>query len=153
MNQYFINPENYLKALQKLDNKKTPFSQMGREDFGFYFEEIYPPEGYEPPLDFPNCCNFHIQAYEKAESYFQKFPDCCTPHRKLIGKKWFNKDDYRDLTKKFINQLSYTEHYIKTHIESENWYKNITDYIEVNMESFGQFPLGYGNPVGLELYI
>ncbi|RYE28467.1 MAG: hypothetical protein EOP48_33455 [Sphingobacteriales bacterium] len=54
---------------------------------------------------------------------------------------------------KLVTTLTYSLHCIGEYIETENWYKGITDYILEAVASYGQLPDGYGSPVGIELYL
>jgi hypothetical protein len=51
-----------------------------------------------------------------------------------------------------IHHLAYTEHCFNKFIGKDNWYKAITDYIDLVVGAFGQPPAGYGGPVCLEIY-
>lgn len=92
---------------------------------------------YEPPENFPNCCGYHKSIVEHTEEWLRRFPDCCESHKKLKTKYWFKKDNYKLLPSKVVNELSYTENFIARNLDSDLWYKNITDYIEYSIESFG----------------
>lgn len=132
---------------------KKPFIEIDAEHFLLSAFETKPIEGYEVPTNketgeqFPNCCPFHKSVFEKAESWFSKFPNCCEPHRQFIGKWWFQKENYNGIAEKIVKQLSYTEHHISEKIKTTDWYKDITDYIEYNISSFGH------PAVGLHLYL
>src|SRR3972149_10039210 len=90
--------------------KKTPYNTK-------------PLEGYKPHDEkFPNCCKYHSEVLNYLDECFKdKKPE----------------SDYINLKEKIINQLSYTEYHILTQINNPEWYKDITDYIEYNFESFG----------------
>ena len=114
---------------------------------------VNPIKGYEVPTNketgeqLPNCCGFHKQIFKEAETTFEKFPNCCELHKLLIGKRWFKKENYNGIANKIVTQLSYTQHHIFQQITSNNWYQEITGYIEHNASSFG-------NPaIGLHLYL
>lgn len=92
---------------------------------------------YEAPENFPNCCGFHESVVEHAEEWLSRFPNCCESHKKLRTKYWFKKENYKLLPIKILNELSYTENFITRNLDSDLWYKNITDYIEYSIESFG----------------
>lgn len=132
---------------------KKPFIEIDAEHFHLSAFETKPIEGYEVPTNketgeqFPNCCPFHKSVFEKAESWFSKFPNCCEPHRQFTGKWWFQKENYNGIAEKIVKQLSYTEHHISEKIKITDWYKDITDYIEYNISSFGH------PAVGLHLYL
>lgn len=147
----FINPENFINAINQCD--KGRFGNIDSADFEIIAEDIRPLEGYKKRVDFPNCCEWHTSVHENALKWFERFPDCCDRHRKLIGKSWFDKDNYKRVVDKIMNQLAFTEHCISKNIEKDNWHKPITDYIDWNISSFGQLPSGFGSPVGIDEYI
>ena len=130
-----------------------PFIEIDAEDFTLSAFETKPIEGYEAPTNketgeqFPNCCPFHKSVFEGAESWFSKFPNCCDQHKAMVSKWWYNKANYSGIAEKIVKQLSYTEHHISERINIDDWYKDITDYIEYNVSSFGH------PAIGLHLYL
>jgi hypothetical protein len=130
-----------------------PFIEIDAEHFTVSAFETKPIEGYEAPTNketgeqFPNCCPFHKSVFEGAESWFSKFPNCCDQHKAMVSKWWYNKANYSGIAEKIVKQLSYTEHHISERINIDDWYKDITDYIEYNVSSFGH------PAIGLHLYL
>ena len=130
-----------------------PFIEIDVEHFTLSAFETKPIEGYEAPTNketgeqFPNCCPFHKSVFEGAESWFLKFPNCCNQHKAMVSKWWYNKANYSGIAEKIVKQLSYTEHHISERINIDDWYKDITDYIEYNVSSFGH------PAIGLHLYL
>ena len=130
-----------------------PFIEIDAEYFTLSAFETKPIEGYEAPTNketgehFPNCCPFHKSVFEGAESWFSKFPNCCDQHKAMVSKWWYNKANYSGIAEKIVKQLSYTEHHISERINIDDWYKDITDYIEYNVSSFGH------PAIGLHLYL
>jgi hypothetical protein len=130
-----------------------PFIEIDAEHFTLSAFETKPIEGYEAPTNketgeqFPNCCPFHKSVFEGAESWFSKFPNCCDQHKAMVSKWWYNKANYSGIAEKIVKQLSYTEHHISERINIDDWYKDITDYIEYNVSSFGH------PAIGLSLYL
>ena len=113
---------------------------------------LLPPfPGLKLDSNFPNCCEFHQAVFDGAVNYLLKFPDCCEYHRPLKKQKWFSKDKFKDFPIRVLKTLVNTETCIELNIAKENWYKNITDYIELAIMSMGQFPAGYGSAMGLQL--
>lgn len=125
-----------------------PFIKIDPEYFPPSEFETKPIEGYEAPTNketgeqFPNCCPFHKNVFEGAESWFSKFPNCCDQHKAMVSKWWYNKANYSGIAEKIVKQLSYTEHHISERININDWYKDITDYIEYNVSSFGNPQIG-----------
>jgi len=130
-----------------------PFIEIDAEHFTLSAFETKPIEGYEAPTNketgeqFPNCCPFHKSVFAGAESWFLKFPNCCDQHKAMVSKWWYNKANYSGIAEKIVKQLSYTEHHISERINIDDWYKDITDYIEYNVSSFGH------PAIGLHLYL
>lgn len=130
-----------------------PFIEIDAKYFTLSASETKPIEGYEAPINketgeqFPNCCPFHKSVFEGTEKWFEKFPNCCKEHQEMTSKSWFNKSNYNGIAEKVVKQLSYTEHHITERISVNDWYKDITDYIEYNVSSFGH------PAVGLDLYL
>lgn len=137
-----------------------PFIEIDAEHFTLSAFETKPIEGYEAPTNketgeqFPNCCPFHKSVFEGAESWFSKFPNCCDQHKAMVSKWWYNKANYSGIAEKIVKQLSYTEHHISERINIDDWYKDITDYIEYNVSSFGHPAIGLHLYLGnVQLYI
>ena len=159
--KHFIvhNTERLLQEFHKMQCGEKPFADLKAADFEIPFTDVEPIEGYEVAVNkdtghqFPKCCIFHQNVFNNVNVWYQKFPDCCAWHRKLLLTPWFNKEAYKIVPLKVVQQISYTEHHIIKQINIPEWYKDITDYIDYNISSFGQLPEGYGNPVGLTHYL
>lgn len=118
---------------------------IGKEHFIITAPAIDPPKDYVAPEGFPLCCKFHKFFYNDAKDWFDRFPDCCDEHKEFKRRKPdFKKEDYLDVVDKIINTLSYTEFVIKNVINNEDWYDDITDYLEYALQSFGQPSIGGG---------
>lgn len=148
-----INVENFIKAMSDLQCGKTEVAQISSLDFELKQYVTQPLEGYKEPKNFPNCCGKHKQLLQIAKERFDAFPNCCDGHRNLGAAPWFKKDTYAYMPLKLVTTIAYTWHCIAKHIESDDWYKKITDYIDYTVNSYGQFPDGFGAPIGLALYV
>lgn len=134
--KYNIDIVDSVKFIQDLKTK--PFVEVGGEHiWSLGYETKSFDSDYEPPEKFPNCCEFHSGVKEQAEEWLDNFPNCCDSHKKLKTKHWFKKKNYENVPTKIVNQLSYTENFIAQNLDKELWYKDITDYIEYTIESFG----------------
>ena len=115
--------------------------------------DIQPIAGYEFPINketgkhFPYCCEFHQAILKDAQSWFKNFPDCCEDHKQMSQNALFQKSKYNGIPLKIVTQVAFTEHHIVNHIERSDWYKEITDFIEYNIISFGQ------PSIGLHIYL
>jgi hypothetical protein len=148
-----INIEAFLNAFEAVNCGKAHVAQISNKDFEIKQTETKPLDGYVPPEGFPNCCENHKQIYNIGVERFSIFPICCEGHKKLIKAKWFRKENYAYLPTKLVTTISFTWHCISKCIDNPKWYKEITDYIEYTKGSYGQFPEGFGSPLGLELYL
>lgn len=81
--------------------------------------------------------------------YFKKFPNCCSAHQNLLKQDWFYVGNYSDIGDKVAYKVIYMLHHTINNIEREDWYLEITSYIEYVFESFGQFPSDCGAPAGI----
>ncbi|WP_222707284.1 hypothetical protein [Pontibacter qinzhouensis] len=103
-------------------------------DFGY---DTDPFADYEPKENYPKCCEYHSSLERNITDWFNKFPDCCDDHKILKAKSWFKKEEFDYVPNKIINQISLTENFIAQKMNEPNWYKEVTDYLSYNFESFG----------------
>lgn len=121
--------------------------------------EIQPTKGEHSLESCENCANeLHKQIRLLTEHFEGKlkepaFPRCCDYHANLETLKEFNRADFIGVPEMVAKKMFYTDHHIDNNHNSENWYKLITDYIEYTVDSFGQMPSGYGEPLYLRNYI
>ena len=154
-----INPEAVVKAVSDFDCGKSNIIGITTKDINIPQSEIKPLSGYEPPVNketgakYPFCCENHYNFWQMAKNYYEKFPNCCEWHKKLLTANWFDKKNYAYMPLKVVNTIQYTFHCISKCIENENWYKEITDYIDLIIKSFGHLPDEFGEPVGLNIYL
>lgn len=119
-----------------------PFKSISADFIEEYGFDIEPISELELPENYPNCCEYHKTLKLNIESWFANFPNCCEEHRKISLRQWFKKEKYNNVPSKVLNHLTYTEHFISKFIDNENWYEEITDYIEYNLHSFGTPNIG-----------
>ncbi|HEY1009891.1 MAG TPA: hypothetical protein VGE58_07255 [Daejeonella sp.] len=148
-----INMDRFARSYQDFLDGKTHFAEIDGKDFLFQAFDTHPLADFEAPEKFPYCCEWHERIYNQAREKFDEFPGCCEHHKKLIGQPWFNKIEYTYLPEKIVNTIAYTLHCIDTNASHENWYKEITDYVDYTVKSYGQFPTGYGAPLGVTQYL
>ena len=79
------------------------------------------------------------------------FPFCCTHHSELTKLKEFNRADFISVPEMVARKIIYTNSHIINNHQSETYYKDITDYIDYTVESFGQMP-GNAEPLYLRDY-
>lgn len=130
-----------------------PFIEIEAENVVISGYDAKPVKEYEVPTNketgelLPYCCQFHKDALEQANNWFDKYPTCHEFCLNTFNRYGLNKDNLKGLPIKIIKQLSYTEFVFLQSIEKEDWYKSITDYIDYNVDSFGQ------PAIGLHLYL
>lgn len=110
------------------------------------------PPDFEARELYPECCEYHKNFATSVKQQAEVFPNCCDQHKKLLTRNDFKKSDYDYVENKVIDTVHYTEFHIANCISKEDWYEDITDYIEYTTSSYGQPYGGYGAPVGLNLY-
>ncbi|HVM86690.1 MAG TPA: hypothetical protein VMT76_00785 [Puia sp.] len=148
-----INPEEFVKAFQDISSGKAQIGQISTKAFEIKHYDTQPVNGHELPKDFPNCCAFHTELFQMGTARYEKLPNCCEPHKRLNQAKWFKKENYAYFPMKLVTTLAYSWHCVKASIDKPEWYKEITDYLDYSMRSYGQLPDGFGPPVGIELYV
>ena len=145
-----INPSNFIKSFEDYQCGRSHVAQISSKDFEIKKEETQPLKGYQAPDNFPNSCP---SLFDMAFAKFHQFPNCCDGHKRLKNAAWFSKINYAYLPYKLISTIHYTWDCISRSINNPDWYKQITDYIEYTANSYGQLPDGYGEPVGLSVYL
>ncbi len=125
-----------------MQNIHGPFSEISPDSVRFSPFSISPPEGWEGPENFPNCCNYHSNIVKNTEEFLSIFPLCCEQHKKFADLFKVKKGDYDFLKDKIVYQVSFTQHIIEQKINNQDWYEDITDFIEFNYSSFGHPPVG-----------
>lgn len=148
-----INGEAFAKSLSDMSCGKTHVAQISSKDFERKQFETKPLIEFKFPENFPNCCEGHKSIYNIGVEKYNSFPNCCEDHKKLNQVSWFDKNNYSYIPFKLVSTLTYTWNCIAKCLDNENWFKEITDYIDYTVKSYGQFPDGYGAPLGLDLYL
>jgi len=136
-----------------------PYVELSASEYRIHPQPTLPHvEGYRPHSDiekskkFPKCCDFHAEAIEKLEKWFEDdFPNFSKEEENAY-KLWFKKSDFKGLPLKIVTQLSYTEYFIDKKISSPNWYDDIRHYIDYNILCFGNPALGFRHYLYLVKY-
>lgn len=124
-----------------------PFLEIKSDSFRLSGFELQPLEGFEFPkskkgVEFPYCCKFHSEVLSGAKKWFDKFPNCCELHKEFAKMVWFDKSIYNGIELKIVRQVVYTEHTIRLHIDSIDWFEAITEYIDAGVYAFGMPAVG-----------
>lgn len=149
------------------NTKLTPIDFFG-ETWGWMLETeqgfLAEPKETEPTTgehDFntcENCQNIRKELIKRLTKKFngteqkQGFPFCCSHHSNLTKVKEFNRASFVSVPEMVADKIIYTNQHIINNHENENYYKDITDYIDYTVESFGQMPNSCGEPLYLSDY-
>ena len=125
-----------------------PFFSMDVDTFEPPFEVVH--FVGEHNLDGCQGCRNSLEIMKtEMNDYFKKFPNCCVPHQNLLKQDWFYVGNYSDLGDKVANKVIYMLHHTINNLERDDWYLEITSYLEYVLGSFGQFPSDCGSPAGI----
>jgi len=105
-----------------------------------------PTEGKHSLESCENCRKLQKNLINGINEKFEEFPNCCEYHKKLITLDFFKKEDYSDIATITANKVIYTYHHIINHLDNDDWYNEIINYLEYTKESFGSVPTGCGEP-------
>jgi hypothetical protein len=91
-----------------------------------------------------NCKEIYENTLTRLTQKFEKFPGCCAAHSRLINEDWFNRKDFELIPKLNAEKLIYTWHHILQFVDKDNWRIEIFDFLEYIFNTFGSFPVDYG---------
>jgi len=141
-----------------VDKLKT--HKFCNSEYLYYEGGVYEiPFKTEPTLgrhDFNTCegCQKNlIGILRVVKSKLEQFPNCCERHAKLSKAKFFNKKDFEGLETMIAIKTIYSHQHIVNNLDKENWYEDISNYLEYTIKSFGSFPSDYGEPLLLSSYL
>jgi hypothetical protein len=150
----------FVKDLKPIEFCGNPV--MWQMDINGAFEKPFETQPIEGEHDFNTCegCKKTLKELikrltEKFEGNHKDgakpFPFCCTHHSELTKLKEFNRADFISVPEMVARKIIYTNSHIKNNHQTETYYKDITDYIDYTVESFGQMP-GNAEPLYLSDY-
>lgn len=129
---------------------------------GFLIEPIktLPTKGEHDYKTCSRCQNTHNELIKILTARFngthtkggKPFPLCCEGHSNLMKIKELDKALFIPIPELTANKIIYTNQHITNNHQKENYYDDITDYIEYTIQSFGQMPKGCGTPLFLDQY-
>lgn len=96
------------------------------------------------------CKNAKLNIEEQLKRKFVRFPFCCEWHQKLLKVNEFNKMDYANVPQITADKIIYCYQHIINSQDKDDWKQDITNYLEYAIESFGNFPEGYGVPLFIQ---
>lgn len=121
--------------------------------------ETFPTKGEHDFETCEGCQNIIKTLTERLTNVFdgngakKAFPFCCAKHSNLENIKGFTRAAYKNVPKMTALKVVYTNQHIVNSHSSENWYKDITDYIGLTVASFGQMPKDCGAELFLRDYL
>lgn len=150
----------FVKDLKPIEFCGKPV--MWQMDINGAFEKPFETQPTEGEHDFTTCEGCQKTLKELLKRLTEKFegshkdgakpfPFCCTHHSELTKLKEFNRADFISVPEMVARKIIYTNSHIKNNHQSETYYKDITDYIDYTVESFGQMP-GNAEPLYLSDY-
>ena len=148
-----VDQEPLLKSIKRVEEGHDALISIPATCFELKAYAVDPPIGFRYPAKFPYCCEYHTDMLNRALEFYDNFPDCCERHRKLLHAKWFRKIDYTYVPFKVISLVSFLHDKVCEFAFHPNWQKELSDYIEYSVKSFGALPEGYGSPVGIGFYL
>ena len=150
----------FVKDLKPIELCGKPV--MWQMDINGAFEKPFETQPTEGEHDFTTCEGCQKTLKELIKRLTEKFegshkdgakpfPFCCTHHSELTKLKEFNRADFISVPEMVARKIIYTNSHINNNHRSETYYKDITDYIDYTVESFGQMP-GNAEPLYLSDY-
>lgn len=94
-----------------------------------------------------SCRNLHTRVFSEIVERFKNFPNCCAFHKNLQKEKWFDRKDFENIPRLHADKLIFTWHHILNFVETDEWELEILDFIEYIFQTFGSFPIDYGEPL------
>ena len=114
---------------------------------------IHPTIGEHDYRKCDSCKNAHKKIVDLLKAKVKKFPNCCEAHKKLLSLKDFHKSDFKDAAKLCADKVIFTYQHILNKQSSPIWKVEIGEYIDKAIDSFGNFPDGYGIPFLFDDYM
>ena len=108
--------------------------------------EVKPPKDIEFNEDFPNCCDFHSSIHRDLKMFIDKFPNS-QRERDVVKNLGLGKEDLKYILETVPKQVKYVEQHIQNEKNKDDWYEDITDYIEYNLDSLGSPSFGQGTMI------
>lgn len=116
---------------------KLSFPLVFLKPFKVLDEDFRKPINNTTGKEFPYCCTQCYTINHKLGQKFEKFPNCCSLHQKASKEPWFNAEDYINLPDRVLICLFSTINHINKNINEDDWFGDISEFIELNIVSFG----------------
>ena len=153
-----LHPEIRIKLWSELYIHHPRILKIQTPTPGNYESDIRAPENYRSPVNkksgeaYPNCCNFHASVFSNVENSFNEMTSGLEPQESPSA-IWIAGEHCSAVANKVVRKLLFTEYQIFKHIDSLNWYEEITDYIEANVISLRHLHQEIKSPKPIELYL
>ncbi|MBO0324133.1 hypothetical protein J0X14_17620 [Muricauda sp. CAU 1633] len=141
----------FAESLEEMDYCGSKLLQAKGGIFEFPFK-VEPTLTKHNLLNCQDCKNHYDKLIQGFNDTLKRFPNCCSSHSKLINLGEFAVGNYSDSAIWSADKIMFSYHHFLEFIDNDEWYKEITDYFEYCIESYGSFPRGYGEPFLLSNY-
>jgi len=148
------------QTISLLVESASTINFCGKQIHTFRGQAYQPPFKVEPTTgdkhDYKTCVGCqenYNRDLENAKRKFELFPDCCENHKNLKDYSFFNKENYIDFPEQFADKALFTKNHIINNIEKEDWFIDITNYLDYIIKSFGQSPNKCGEPLMVTAFI
>lgn len=74
---------------------------------------------------------------QKVNEWFEKFPQCCNLHKRLAKQIDFKKETYAFIPNQIVNNILYFIYSLQIHLDKDDWFNCVTEYLDYLLESFG----------------
>ena len=135
-----------IEGVSKIDFCGSPIYQLEIRDIYSAPTEIKQIEGKHNLKECKDCQSnlkankdFLIRLYKGKENK-PAFPNCCEYHNKASKHKSFRQEDFEKVPEWTAYKITFTQQHMINSIDNDSWYKDITDYIEYAVASFGIMP-------------
>ncbi|WCC46260.1 hypothetical protein [Tenacibaculum finnmarkense] len=101
-----------------------------------------PLKGFNSENSFKNSELFLNSISERANKWFEKFPECCDNHKQLSEMEGFDKKKFDFIPNQILNNVKYFGYALETFIDKEEGINEIKDYLDYLKQSFGNPNIG-----------
>src|SRR5688572_23956629 len=136
------NIKTYVQKVEEIEFCKSKIYHLTFRGFELPFKIDLIPSDLHDPLTCENCLKSRLKIIADLKPRFAKFPNCCEAHSKLLSEADFDKKKFGDVPTEIGDKVLYTYHYIVTNTEKDDWFLEITNYIDWATHSLGQLPSG-----------
>lgn len=123
------------------ESKKSSIKKIGplwvlKGEITLFPNKSYPLKGFELK-ELKGTDSFFKSIKTKSNNWWNKFPNCCDEHKKLISNSQFDKEKYSFVKDQIYLSVRYFIHTMNENIDKENWFETITKYYDYLNTNFG----------------